>query len=53
MPQMAPMSWLLLFLFFTMMLIMFNTMNYYLFIPKIESRKTSATSKILNMSWKW
>nr|YP_010725856.1 ATP synthase F0 subunit 8 [Asiagomphus septimus]WDY83458.1 ATP synthase F0 subunit 8 [Asiagomphus septimus] len=53
MPQMAPMSWVLLFLFFTIMLIMFNMMNYYLFIPKIESCKTSAASKIMNMAWKW
>nr|YP_010261323.1 ATP synthase F0 subunit 8 [Gomphus vulgatissimus]UIB40230.1 ATP synthase F0 subunit 8 [Gomphus vulgatissimus] len=53
MPQMAPMSWLLLFLFFTIMLILFNTINYYLFIPKIEPSKTLESSKILNMTWKW
>nr|YP_009142419.1 ATP synthase F0 subunit 8 [Platycnemis foliacea]AKH04371.1 ATP synthase F0 subunit 8 [Platycnemis foliacea] len=52
MPQMAPMSWLILFLFFSIMLIMFSTMNYYHYTPMIKkSEKTSF--KKLTMNWKW
>nr|YP_010725882.1 ATP synthase F0 subunit 8 [Nihonogomphus lieftincki]WDY83484.1 ATP synthase F0 subunit 8 [Nihonogomphus lieftincki] len=53
MPQMAPMSWLLLFLFFTLSMILFNVMNYYLYIPKIQSSQTNNIKKTESKNWKW
>nr|YP_009316751.1 ATP synthase F0 subunit 8 [Anax imperator]AOW43645.1 ATP synthase F0 subunit 8 [Anax imperator]QOQ35059.1 ATP synthase F0 subunit 8 [Anax parthenope] len=53
MPQMAPMSWLLLFLFFTIMLIMINILNYYLFTPKIAYKSAEETISVKTNNWKW
>nr|AAO34258.1 ATP synthase F0 subunit 8 [Megalagrion koelense] len=52
MPQMAPMSWLMLFLFFTMSLLFIITINYYLYIPKIESESQMNEYKMKTMDWK-
>nr|YP_009383602.1 ATP synthase F0 subunit 8 [Zelandoperla fenestrata]ARS43774.1 ATP synthase F0 subunit 8 [Zelandoperla fenestrata] len=52
MPQMAPISWLLLFFIFSITLIIFNAMNYFSFLPKtpeISEKKISQTP----MAWKW
>nr|YP_010533954.1 ATP synthase F0 subunit 8 [Condylostylus luteicoxa]UXX49968.1 ATP synthase F0 subunit 8 [Condylostylus luteicoxa] len=53
MPQMAPLSWLSLYIMFTITLIMFCMMNYYIFIP--NPPKTFEKSKTLpaTMNWKW
>nr|YP_009117991.1 ATP synthase F0 subunit 8 [Brachythemis contaminata]AJE75779.1 ATP synthase F0 subunit 8 [Brachythemis contaminata] len=52
MPQMAPMSWIMLFIFFSLMLITFNVMNYYLYTPHIKNMyDVSKTKK--KMSWMW
>nr|YP_010117782.1 ATP synthase F0 subunit 8 [Diplonevra peregrina]QPN53555.1 ATP synthase F0 subunit 8 [Diplonevra peregrina] len=52
MPQMAPISWLLLFIIFSMTFIMVNILNYYNFIYKSEiSSHKSISSK--SMNWKW
>nr|YP_010725869.1 ATP synthase F0 subunit 8 [Nihonogomphus semanticus]WDY83471.1 ATP synthase F0 subunit 8 [Nihonogomphus semanticus] len=53
MPQMAPMSWLLLFLFFTLSMILFNMMNYYLYSPKIQSSTEDNIKKTESKNWKW
>uniref|UniRef100_UPI00315D2BC2 ATP synthase F0 subunit 8 n=1 Tax=Libellula melli TaxID=3137713 RepID=UPI00315D2BC2 len=53
MPQMAPMSWILLFLFFSCMLLMINMLNYYLFTPKFKFSKESKITTIKNNNWKW
>nr|AUN88081.1 ATP synthase F0 subunit 8 [Somatochlora hineana] len=53
MPQMAPMSWIILFIFFSIMLIMINTLNYYLFNPKIHIQEHSKKSSIMTKNWKW
>nr|APT41459.1 ATP synthase F0 subunit 8 [Micropygomyia cayennensis] len=53
MPQMAPLMWLTLFIFFLMMYLLFNIMNYFSYI--IES-KTLTENKSINSSslnWKW
>nr|AVN67604.1 ATP synthase F0 subunit 8 [Asiablatta kyotensis] len=39
MPQMMPLSWLLLYLFFCLMQLLFNFMNYYSHIPNPETSK--------------
>nr|YP_010161641.1 ATP synthase F0 subunit 8 [Flavoperla hatakeyamae]QRH19541.1 ATP synthase F0 subunit 8 [Flavoperla hatakeyamae] len=53
MPQMAPISWLALFILFSLILLLFNLLNFFSFIPNTplssESQKISQTP----MSWKW
>nr|YP_010987359.1 ATP synthase F0 subunit 8 [Lednia tumana]QCF39713.1 ATP synthase F0 subunit 8 [Lednia tumana]WOL43202.1 ATP synthase F0 subunit 8 [Lednia tumana] len=52
MPQMAPISWLTLFIAFSLILLIFNFVNYYSFLPKtpeISQKSISHTS----MNWKW
>uniref|UniRef100_UPI0030FF177E ATP synthase F0 subunit 8 n=1 Tax=Ampittia trimacula TaxID=2573047 RepID=UPI0030FF177E len=54
MPQMMPINWIISLFFFIVIFIIFNMMNYYIFI--IKSNKTN--SKIFNnlkykLTWKW
>nr|YP_010165761.1 ATP synthase F0 subunit 8 [Sphaeronemoura elephas]QRR29781.1 ATP synthase F0 subunit 8 [Sphaeronemoura elephas] len=52
MPQMAPISWLALFIAFSLILLVFNFVNYYSFLPKspeITHHSISSSS----MNWKW
>nr|WGO58032.1 ATP synthase F0 subunit 8 [Rhabdoblatta ecarinata] len=51
MPQMMPLSWLTLYFFFILMLIMFSFINYYSFIYKPNNINKSMSFKVLN--WKW
>nr|UFQ24738.1 ATP synthase F0 subunit 8 [Diestrammena japanica] len=52
MPQMAPISWLLLSIMFTTALMMFCSMNYFITNPLVpSSSKKSITKKTMN--WKW
>nr|AVN68087.1 ATP synthase F0 subunit 8 [Blattella lituricollis]WGO58214.1 ATP synthase F0 subunit 8 [Blattella foliolata] len=52
MPQMMPLSWLTLYLFFSSMLLIFAFMNYYSYIPQPSSTfKKNINIKIMN--WKW
>nr|AVN67487.1 ATP synthase F0 subunit 8 [Panchlora nivea] len=51
MPQMMPLSWLTLCLFFVLMLLMFSFMNYFSLIPMPDSIKKELKIKPLN--WKW
>nr|AXS66183.1 ATP synthase F0 subunit 8 [Tenebrionoidea sp. 1 KM-2017] len=51
MPQMAPLNWLTLALMFILILIMFNSMNYF---SVLYSPKTSAKQKMEKVTnWKW
>nr|ASY98653.1 ATP synthase F0 subunit 8 [Otomantis sp. JZ-2017]WRO45276.1 ATP synthase F0 subunit 8 [Otomantis scutigera] len=52
MPQMMPLNWLMLFSFFTILLILFNVMNYYSFLNKTSSFSSSKTF-IKPLLWKW
>nr|ALO76618.1 ATP synthase F0 subunit 8 [Lema sp. LEM01] len=51
MPQMAPLNWISLMIYFVMLLYMFNMMNYFinLFLPK----KSFIKIKNLKLNWKW
>nr|YP_010946729.1 ATP synthase F0 subunit 8 [Panesthia strelkovi]WGO57460.1 ATP synthase F0 subunit 8 [Panesthia strelkovi] len=51
MPQMMPLSWVVLYLFFIMILFIFSFINYYSFIhyPSLDKKKLSAKS----VNWKW
>nr|WNH42037.1 ATPase subunit 8 [Neoperla tangana] len=53
MPQMAPISWFLLFIMFSGALLMFNFLNYYSFLP--ASPLASSHQKIdqNSLNWKW
>nr|AVN68005.1 ATP synthase F0 subunit 8 [Melanozosteria nitida] len=52
MPQMMPLSWLILFMFFSTMFMLFNFINYFSFMPmKLLTEKKSINIKMLN--WKW
>nr|AAO34321.1 ATP synthase F0 subunit 8 [Megalagrion orobates]AAO34324.1 ATP synthase F0 subunit 8 [Megalagrion orobates] len=52
MPQMAPMSWLLLFMFFTSSLLFIMAINYYLYMPKMEIKGQNEDLKSKPMNWK-
>nr|URX52645.1 ATP synthase F0 subunit 8 [Neotermes luykxi] len=52
MPQMMPMSWLIMFIMFSMTLILFTTANYYTKMPKTKTITKSETSTN-PLSWKW
>nr|UGN61774.1 ATP synthase F0 subunit 8 [Cryptocercus sp. 2 ZQW-2021c] len=52
MPQMMPMSWTILFLFFSATFMLFNFMNYFMYNPtkkKMMEKKIQIMEKI----WKW
>nr|QRV62806.1 ATP synthase F0 subunit 8 [Neoporus sp. NHM-IR594] len=52
MPQMAPMNWIILYIFFSFMFIMFNFVNFYLFL--IKNKYNQITDMKINLfSWKW
>nr|SPP23449.1 ATP synthase F0 subunit 8 [Graphium androcles] len=55
MPQMMPINWIMLFIFFILIFIMFNIMNYYIFSIKYNNNNIYYYMKNLkkNLSWKW
>nr|ANJ70376.1 ATP synthase F0 subunit 8 [Contacyphon variabilis] len=53
MPQMAPMSWLYLFITFTMIFIMFNYLNYFVFMKNNTTNKKNMKMSLKSLNWKW
>nr|ALO76286.1 ATP synthase F0 subunit 8 [Sinoxylon sp. SIN01] len=51
MPQMAPLNWLTLFLYFTLLFVFINPLNFFLGLKTINKSFTTIKSKSLN--WKW
>nr|AXS65051.1 ATP synthase F0 subunit 8 [Tenebrionoidea sp. 5 KM-2017] len=51
MPQMMPLNWLSLMLFFIVIFYLFNCMNYFSFMYKNKSNKINTSKLYLN--WKW
>nr|AYW52365.1 ATP synthase F0 subunit 8 [Nitidulidae sp. 1 ACP-2013] len=51
MPQMAPLNWLILFIYFIIIFLMFNAVNYFSFLYKIKS--SSVEKKKIQYNWKW
>nr|AXS65232.1 ATP synthase F0 subunit 8 [Curculionoidea sp. 18 KM-2017] len=51
MPQMAPLNWMSLYLFFILLYIMMMIMNYYIFLYFPSPMKIIKMNK--NYSWKW
>nr|YP_009057631.1 ATP synthase F0 subunit 8 [Nymphes myrmeleonoides]AHY39214.1 ATP synthase F0 subunit 8 [Nymphes myrmeleonoides] len=53
MPQMSPLSWTMLFLYFIMMLIIFCLMNYYIFLYKSPKSLIMKKKTQPSLIWKW
>nr|AVN67361.1 ATP synthase F0 subunit 8 [Byrsotria sp. B018] len=51
MPQMMPLSWLSMYMFFIITLMLFSLINYFSFI--INPLPSSKIIKIESLSWKW
>nr|YP_009971828.1 ATP synthase F0 subunit 8 [Epipedocera atra]QNH68715.1 ATP synthase subunit 8 [Epipedocera atra] len=51
MPQMAPMNWLFLFIFFSLIFMSFSLMNYFSFTYSPSISKTGKVKTQFN--WKW
>nr|ALO71241.1 ATP synthase F0 subunit 8 [Tychobythinus sp. 1 EF-2015] len=51
MPQMSPLSWIILFFYFTLIFMAYNFINYYLFIYKSKLVKMKIKNNYF--SWKW
>nr|YP_010397373.1 ATP synthase F0 subunit 8 [Trichius succinctus]UQJ77493.1 ATP synthase F0 subunit 8 [Trichius succinctus] len=51
MPQMSPLSWLILFIVFCITFILFNVMNYYCIQYPVKT--ISKEKKITQINWKW
>nr|AXS66521.1 ATP synthase F0 subunit 8 [Cucujoidea sp. 33 KM-2017] len=51
MPQMAPLNWLILFIYFISIFILFNVMNYFSFLYKIK--ESSFKKNKISFNWKW
>nr|AML26015.1 ATP synthase F0 subunit 8 [Staphylinidae sp. BMNH 1274241] len=51
MPQMAPLNWLSLFFFITVIFLIFNALNYFSFLYQPQS--LSFKDKKTKISWKW
>nr|YP_009472950.1 ATP synthase F0 subunit 8 [Dalsira scabrata]AST10180.1 ATP synthase F0 subunit 8 [Dalsira scabrata] len=52
MPQMAPMMWDMLFIFFMIMFIVINIMNYYT-QKKSFNIQNKDINKTMQLNWKW
>nr|YP_010946300.1 ATP synthase F0 subunit 8 [Allacta bimaculata]WGO57018.1 ATP synthase F0 subunit 8 [Allacta bimaculata] len=52
MPQMMPISWLMLFMFFSMNFMMINMINYYIYMPK-KNFKKHKYNNLHSLNWKW
>nr|UFZ12751.1 ATP synthase F0 subunit 8 [Sialis jiyuni] len=53
MPQMAPLYWFMLFIYFFSMFILFNILNYYNFLPSYPDKSLFLFKKMNSLIWKW
>nr|YP_010449529.1 ATP synthase F0 subunit 8 [Anelytra multicurvata]UTU96089.1 ATP synthase F0 subunit 8 [Anelytra multicurvata] len=53
MPQMAPMSWLTLFFFFSLSLMIFTILNYPLMSQTCQMMDKTTKSLPTSLTWKW
>nr|WNH42018.1 ATPase subunit 8 [Neoperla nigricauda] len=53
MPQMAPISWFLLFIVFSGTLLVFNCLNFYSFLPSSPATTHHQNIKQKPLTWKW
>nr|WNH42010.1 ATPase subunit 8 [Neoperla transvaalensis] len=53
MPQMAPISWFLLFIVFSGTLLVFNFLNYFAFTPSVSTLTQLQKIEQKPLFWKW
>nr|AOY40010.1 ATP synthase F0 subunit 8 [Scolytinae sp. BMNH 1040265]AOY40270.1 ATP synthase F0 subunit 8 [Curculionoidea sp. 2 KM-2015] len=56
MPQMAPMNWTSLYLFFTFLFLLMMVMNFYSFLyspSQIKNMKLNNKNSLKYLIWKW
>nr|YP_008815641.1 ATP synthase F0 subunit 8 [Dinocras cephalotes]AGZ03527.1 ATP synthase FO subunit 8 [Dinocras cephalotes] len=53
MPQMAPISWLILFLVFSCTLLTFNFLNYFSLLTLSPAAADSSQIQQTPLNWKW
>nr|QRN71395.1 ATP synthase F0 subunit 8 [Cantharis plagiata] len=53
MPQMAPLSWLNLFIYFIIIFMIYNSLNYFFFNKSFISQNQKKIIKNQKMTWKW
>nr|QOV03258.1 ATP synthase F0 subunit 8 [Orfelia nemoralis] len=53
MPQMSPLNWFILLLFFIMTFFLFNMINYYNFMYNPNNKNKQIKYNLKNMNWKW
>nr|WRO44822.1 ATP synthase F0 subunit 8 [Podabrus annulatus] len=53
MPQMAPLSWLNLFIFFITVFLIFNSLNYFYFNKSFNSQNKKSIKNNFKNNWKW
>nr|WNG77925.1 ATP synthase F0 subunit 8 [Elephantomyia inulta] len=53
MPQMSPLSWLSLFIIFSITLIIFNMLNYFLYLPPAPKKNNNKAFNMTTLNWKW
>nr|AXS64904.1 ATP synthase F0 subunit 8 [Curculionidae sp. KM-2017] len=51
MPQMAPLNWTLLYIYFILIFLLIVILNYYMFLYKPSIKITK--KKIHSINWKW
>nr|AFP16879.1 ATP synthase F0 subunit 8 [Impressosora ruficollis] len=51
MPQMSPLSWLTLFILFTLALVIINILNFY--TPILKKSPQPKMLKKMSTNWKW
>nr|AIT96946.1 ATP synthase F0 subunit 8 [Togoperla sp. KW-2014] len=53
MPQMAPISWLTLFIAFSIILLLFNSLNFFMYLPSSPSTSPKSSIAQTPLNWKW
>nr|YP_009333622.1 ATP synthase F0 subunit 8 [Thitarodes sejilaensis]ANM47905.1 ATP synthase F0 subunit 8 [Thitarodes sejilaensis] len=53
MPQMYPLNWIMLFIYFILVFILFNILNYYIYLNKSNKLNNNLLLKNTNLIWKW
>nr|YP_009691999.1 ATP synthase F0 subunit 8 [Paradyschiria parvula]QEG77634.1 ATP synthase F0 subunit 8 [Paradyschiria parvula] len=52
MPQMSPLNWMILFIYFSILLFLFSLLTYFSFIPKMP-KKLNKQIFPKSFNWKW
>nr|YP_010118680.1 ATP synthase F0 subunit 8 [Pelopidas mathias]QQY86881.1 ATP synthase F0 subunit 8 [Pelopidas mathias] len=53
MPQMMPINWIFSLFMFIMIFIMFNMLNYYISIIKMNNKMNNNNFLLKKNNWKW